>query len=177
MRKWDIKRLAPLFRARALRSLLLLRVRLVEKLTNIESDGHFSMSASPVSICIALIAVSFGFVVGAGTWIYNDHAMDGSILFLGASYVLASVATQKVKVYGDRIDGIAFWRVKWSVWLQDAKIESGRGGDFALVPAIIVSNVKTGKRVGYILKSQFRAQDIEKFQSILAAMGVEIGFR
>ena len=125
----------------------------------------------------ALILI--GFLVGVGpilcvvSFYYRVSESYGLVILLGAILIWLSVATIRIKLYSDRLERKVFWHTRWTINLADASLREGRGGDAAFIPAIIVSDRRTGRRIGEILKPQFKVQDLLALQEALASSGVE----
>lgn len=85
-----------------------------------------------------------------------------------------SVATIRIKLFSDRLERKVFWHTRWRINLADASLREGRGGDIPFIPAIIVSDRRTGRKIGEILKPQFRAKDLAALKEALVLLGVEI---
>lgn len=60
-----------------------------------------------------------------------------------------------------------FGFTRWEVEATNALLTDGLGGDIPVLPAIIVTNRRTQKRVGYILKPQFRSRDLETLRKFI----------
>ncbi len=113
------------------------------------------------------IPVSPGVVLGILTWVYRDGELAGTIVFIGALMIWLSVATIKVTLSQGILSKSVFGVVWWSVEIDKVHIHESLSGDLPLIPAIIVSDQETGRQIGYILKPQFPAKDIQALRSAL----------
>jgi len=124
--------------------------------------------------------VLIGFLVGFGpalcivSFYYKVSQVYGLVLLFGAMLIWLSVATIRVKLFSDHLERKIFWHTSWRVNLADASLREGRGGDLPFIPAIIVSDRQTGRKIGEILKPQFKVRDLLVLKEALASLGVEI---
>jgi len=98
----------------------------------------------------------------------------GLVLLFGAMLIWLSVATIRIQLFSDRLERKVFWHTCWKINLADASLREGRGGDIPFIPAIIVSDRQTGKKIGEILKPQFKVRVLVALKEALASSGVEI---
>ena len=121
------------------------------------------------AIIVFLAAVvSPGVVLGALTLIYWEGVLPGIAVSLLAITTVLSVATIRIEIRDGAIAKYQFFRRAWSIELQHAIVFDGLAGDVPILPAVVVKDRRTGKEVGYILKTQFKAVDIRSLRSVLA---------
>ena len=132
------------------------------------------LKPDPTALAILGALVGFGPIAGILTWIYQNGQVYGSILFAGATLIWASVATIRVKLHENKLERKVFWHTRWKIDLADASLKEGFGGDIPFIPAITVLDRRTGKKVGEILKPQFRVRDLSALKGALTSLGVEI---
>lgn len=114
---------------------------------------------------VMAVLVSIGPILLVLSLIYNVEIVISGLVCLACVLVWMSVSTIRIKIYSDRIERWVFWRKSWSVDIGDAEVKDGSGGDFPVIPALIVTRKSTGKKVGEILKPQFAPADIAAIRS------------
>jgi len=117
----------------------------------------------PALAALILLAVplSPGIVLGVLTWLHRDGVLAGSFLFAGALAIWLSVATLRVELSNGILSMRRFGFTLWKVEAVHARLHDGLGGDIPVLPAVVVSDSRTRKRIGSILKAQFRPRDLE----------------
>jgi hypothetical protein len=135
------------------------------------AELHQGLLIKPaISTLLALaLPVSPGVVVGVLTWIYWDGVIAGSVLFVGALVIWLSVATIRLEVRDCVISKRQFWVTRWSIEASNASIRDGLAGDIPIIPAIVLTDKRTRKVIGSILKSQFHKADLQALREVAAA--------
>lgn len=109
-----------------------------------------------------------GVILGALTWIYREGQLAGSFVSAVSLGIWLSVATLRVELSEGILSMRRFGFRRWAVDARSAILRDGGGGDGGLLPAILVFERKTKKKIGYILKVQFSARDIAALRVLLA---------
>jgi hypothetical protein len=132
-------------------------------------EGQFAIGPAFWALGLLAVPLSPGIVLGILTWIYRDGEVAGSLLFAGALWIWLSVATQRVAVSGGVLSMRRFGIRRWEIDVARATLQDGLAGDIPILPAIVVTDKKTRHRIGYLLKAQFRASDIQTLRDVVSS--------
>ena len=120
------------------------------------------------------VIVSPGIIFFVLTCLYDEALPYGIVGALGSVAIWFSVASIRVSFDGSVISRRVFWRVSWKAEIGDVVLKRGLGGDVRFIPAILVQDRKSEREIGQILTVQFDAEDLRKFEQVLAARGMTI---
>ena len=139
-----------------------------------KEDVRINLRPAPSTLALIGVLVGIGPVLCAIAFYYKVSEVYGLVLLSGSAIIWFSIATIRIKLYSDSLESKVFGRTRWKINLADASLRDGRGGDIPFIPAIIVSDRRSGKKIGEILKPQFKVQDLSALKEALASSGVEI---
>jgi hypothetical protein len=134
----------------------------------LKRDEDLRLRPAPLLLIILGLLVSPLATMGALTWIYSEGEFAGTILILGALFVWLWVGTLRIALSKGILRQTRFGFTSWSIESSRVTLKDGLGGDIPILPALIVVDFKSGKRIGFILKVQFRPRDLDNLRSILA---------
>jgi len=132
------------------------------------SPETFAIRPALAALILLAVPLSPGIVLGVLTWLHRDGELAGSFLFAGALAIWLSVATLRVELSNGILSMRRFGLTLWKVEAVHARLRDGSGGDVPVLPAVVVSDARTTKRIGSILKAQFRPRDLEALRRLVA---------
>jgi len=78
-----------------------------------------------------------------------------------AAWLIGEVASVRVIVSPDAIELRRFWTRRWRGERPHVRLAHGLGGDVPVIPALVATDVRSGERIGVVLKTQFEKADID----------------
>lgn len=117
-----------------------------------------------------------GSLLGLSVWVGVDSigepeisgfttAMAVGLAGLGVG-LIASMWTLCIQLTPERLELRAFWRTRWAVARDRAEIRAGVVRDGEAAPGYGVFDTQTGKQVGRIAATLFRAADLQKLAAL-----------
>ena len=141
-------------------------------LTQPSGDAHFNMK--PNIWALTLLAIPTGplIVFGLMGWIERGPELPGAVLFLAGLTIWLSVATERVEASNGFLSLRRFGFVRWKVEIAGVALHDGFAGDIPILPAVLVKKQK--KEIAYLLKAQFRQDDIEELRHFIAGHSAHV---
>ncbi len=123
------------------------------------------------NVIIGMVIVSAPFTaLGIYGFFLPHGALLGTILVGIGSYLWLNVGTIRIVLENGTIEFRRFWRTVWLATASEVEAKDGRGGDFSILPALLLVDMSNGETRGVILKTQFTKNSIDTVRRYVEAV-------